>query len=41
MIRTGKQKFEKIRVVKNDNISKKHNLRGKRSARHYDRILPN
>ena len=35
------EKFEKTRNFKNNNKSKKYNLRGERNVRYYDRILSN
>ena len=34
-----KESFEKTRQVKNNDKSKKYNLRGQRNARYHDRIL--
>ena len=36
-----KENFEKTRQVKNNDKSKKYNLRGQRNARYYERILSN
>ena len=41
MVIKVKEKFEKIRHVKNSNKSKKHILRGERNVRYPDRILSN
>ena len=37
----SKESFEKTRQVKNNDKSKKYNLRGQRNVRYYDRVLSN
>ena len=41
MVVKVKKKFEKARLVKNIDKSKKYILRGQRNARYHDRILSN
>ena len=41
MVVKVEEKFEKTRHVKNDDKSKKYNLRGERNVRYSNRILSN
>ena len=41
MVKKVKEKFEKTRLVKNNDKSKKYILRGQKNLRYYDRILSN
>ena len=41
MVVKVKENFEKTRHVKNNDKSKKYNLRGQRNTRYHERILPN
>ena len=41
MVIKSKESFEKTRQIKNNDKSKKYNLRGQRNARCYERILSN
>ena len=41
MVVKRKEKYEKTRNIKNNNKSKKYNLRGQRNARYHDKILSN
>ena len=41
MVVKVKEKYEKTRHVKNNDKSKRYNLRGQRNARYHDKILSN
>ena len=41
MVVKVKEKFEKIRHIKNNDKSKKYILRGERNVRYHDRVLSN